>query len=264
MATTTMETPTFTMGGVASATFGSIGRNFFTFALLALLAAVPLQLLAWSMNGSTTTASQLAGNPSAAIAYAATVFGSLLLTMIMAYVLQAAIVYGTVTDLSGKRASFGSCLSTALKVLLPLIGISIVSTLGMGLGLVLLVIPGIILALGWSIAVPVRVVERVGVFASLGRSWQLTSGYKGTIFLLVIIFSLASLLFTWLGQSMAGAFDFAHPGTPAKFPIAYFAYSGVISAVSSMVGAAGAATIYYQLRAIKEGIAPEQLAAVFD
>jgi hypothetical protein len=31
-----------------------------------------------------------------------------------------------------------------------------------------------------------------------------------------------------------------------------------------MVGGTGVATIYYQLRAIKEGIAPEKLAAVFD
>jgi hypothetical protein len=98
----------------------------------------------------------------------------------MAYVLQAAIVYGTVTDLSGRRASLGSCVSAALKVLLPLIGLSIVSTLGMMLGLILLVVPGIILALGWSTAVPVKIVERAGVFESLSRSWALTSGYMAS------------------------------------------------------------------------------------
>ncbi|HKD20508.1 MAG TPA: hypothetical protein VKB71_00785, partial [Rhizomicrobium sp.] len=246
MATTTMETPTFTMGGVASATFGSIGRNFATFALLALLAEVPQQGLVMYMNKFQVGALQGGlNNPAALGTFFATTMATSFLTIIMAYVLQAAIVYGTVTDLSGRRASFGSSLSTALKVLLPLIGLSIVSTLGVMLGLVLLVVPGIILALGWAIAVPVRVIERTGVFASLSRSWQLTSGYKGTIFLLFLVFTLASLLFSFLGQSMAGVFSLTRPAQPTELPILYFVYFGVIQAVSAMVGGAGVATMYY-------------------
>jgi len=262
-----METPTFTMGGVASATFGSIGRNFATFALLALLAEVPQQALSWytTQIGNSAQIGAAAANPAALMSLGGTILATSLLTIIMAYVLQAAIVYGTITDLNGRRASLGSCLSTAFKVLLPLIGLSIVSTFGVVLGMVLLIVPGVILALGWAVAVPVRVVERTGVFDSLGRSWQLTSGYKGTLFLLFLIFGLASLLFGFLGQAMAGVFSLTRPGTmPASLPITYFIYTGVIQAVSAMVGAAGAATIYYQLRAIKEGIAPEKLAAVFD
>jgi len=264
--TTTTETPDFTMGGVASATFGSIGRNFTTFALLALLAEVPIQTVAWYSYKAQIGAIQAGAlnNAATLVKYLATSTAMSFPTVIMAYVLQAAIVYGTITDLNGRRASFGSCLSTALKVILPLIGLSIVSTFGVMLGFVLLVVPGIILALGWAIAVPVRVVERKGVFGSLGRSWELTSGYKGTIFLLFLIFFLASALFSSLGQAMAGLFTSNPAALPTSLPITYFVYFGVIRAVSAMVGAAGAATIYYQLRAIKEGIAPDKLAAVFD
>ncbi|HKD24272.1 MAG TPA: hypothetical protein VKB71_19785, partial [Rhizomicrobium sp.] len=65
-------------------------------------------------------------------------------------------------------------------------------------------------------------------------------------------------------QSMAGVFSLTRPAQPTELPILYFVYFGVIQAVSAMVGGAGVATMYYQLRAIKEGIAPEKLAAVFD
>jgi hypothetical protein len=266
MATTTVaETPTFTVGGVASATFGSIGRNFLTFAVLALLAAAPQQAMAFYTTQYRLVGPQLfAARPGVLATYFAALIASVLVSVVVTYVLQAAIVYGTVTDLSGRRASLGSSLSVAFKVLLPLIGLSIVSTLGVMLGLILLIVPGGILALGWSIAVPVRVVERVGVFQSLSRSWELTSGYKGTIFLLALVFGLASWIFGVVGLSFAGVFSFARPTTPVAFPIAFYVYSGVIQAIQALVGGAGVATIYYQLRAMKEGIAPEQLAAVFD
>ena len=264
MATTTVaETSTFTMGGVASATFGSIGRNFVTFAALAVLAEVPVQLLEWYRAGS-AAAARLLTTPSAAVTYGTMAFASFLFIVTMAYVLQATIVYGTVTDLSGRRASFGSCLGAALKVLLPLVGLSIVSTLGTVLGFILLVIPGVILALGWSVAVPVKVVERAGVFESFSRSWELTSGYKGTIFLLLLVYLLAAWLFGALGFVFFGVFSFRHPAMPTGLPIAFYAYNGVLRGMEAMVGGAGVATIYYQLRAIKEGVAPEQLAAVFD
>jgi hypothetical protein len=265
MATTTVPgTPTFTAGGVASATFGSIGRNFVTFALLALLAEVPLQVLQWYTMKSRLGAAAIVGSPGAAITYGLTLIASSLLTIFMVYVLQAAIVYGTITDLNGRRASFGSCLSMALKVALPLIGLSIISGLGTALGFILLIVPGIIVALGWSVAVPVKVVERAGVFESLSRSWELTSGHKGTIFLLALVFAIASWIFAALGFAISGVFPFMHPGTAVEFPVVFYVYNGVIRAVTAMVGGAGAATIYYQLRAIKEGIAPEKLAAVFD
>jgi hypothetical protein len=235
-----------------------------TFAILALLAAAPQQAMAWYSTALNLSSPALAANPAALAPYFAMLGASVLVSVIMTYVLQATIVYGTVTDLSGRRASLGSSLGTAFKLILPLIGLSIVSGVGVMLGLILLIVPGIILALGWSIAVPVRVVERVGVFASLSRSWELTSGYKGTIFLLVLVFALASWLFSALGLAFAGVFSFAQLTKPTAFPIAFYVYSGVIQAIQSLVGAAGAATIYYQLRAMKEGIAPEQLAAVFD
>jgi len=39
--------------------------------------------------------------------------------------------------------------------------------------------------------------------------------------------------------------------------------TGLVRAVLGLIGAAGIASIYYELRLVKEGVGPEQLAAVF-
>jgi hypothetical protein len=41
------------------------------------------------------------------------------------------------------------------------------------------------------------------------------------------------------------------------------AVSAFVGAIAIMLGASSAASVYYELRAINEGIGPEQLAAVF-
>jgi hypothetical protein len=46
--------------------------------------------------------------------------------------------------------------------------------------------------------------------------------------------------------------------------VAYIALDSVVRIFTSMVSTAGVATIYYELRSVKEGVGPEQLASVFD
>jgi hypothetical protein len=49
-------------------------------------------------------------------------------------------------------------------------------------GLLLFVIPGICLAVMWSVCVPVIVIERAGPLAALGRSRELIRGYGLSVF----------------------------------------------------------------------------------
>lgn len=58
-----------------------------------------------------------------------------------------------------------------------LFGMGIVATLGILLGLVLLIIPGIVLLVRWSIAVPILLNSEEGVFGALGESWRATEGH---------------------------------------------------------------------------------------
>jgi hypothetical protein len=52
-------------------------------------------------------------------------------------------------------------------------------------------------------------------------------------------------------------------GSHSSQTYALFALSSVVEIVTSMLGAVGTAAIYFELRLVKEGAAPEQLAAVF-
>lgn len=67
-------------------------------------------------------------------------------------------------------------------------GISIVSTIAILAGLLLLVVPGLVLLLRWSLAYPVMLAEDEGLGGSLRRSWRLTAhhwplllGYGGLL-----------------------------------------------------------------------------------
>jgi hypothetical protein len=67
-------------------------------------------------------------------------------------------------------------------------GISIVSTIAILAGLLLLVVPGVVLLLRWSLAYPVMLAEDEGIVGSLRRSWRLTGkrwplllGYGGLL-----------------------------------------------------------------------------------
>ena len=119
---------------------------------------------------------------------------SFIVVMIGSILLQGALIFGAVADFNGRKAPFNECMSVALRYFLPLLGLGILVGLGMILGFMLLIIPGIFIALGWSIAAPVLIVEGKGITDSISRSWELTKGYKRWILLLVIILIVISTI----------------------------------------------------------------------
>src|SRR5438552_4856256 len=72
--------------------------------------------------------------------------------------------------------SIGDLIRSVEPVFWPLVGVSILFGIAVGVGFVLLIIPGLILLTIWSVVAPVTVVERPGVFAAFGRSRQLVRG----------------------------------------------------------------------------------------
>src|SRR3954470_22378910 len=95
----------------------------------------------------------------------------------------------------------GELFASVSPVLLPLIAVAILAGLGIAIGFVLLIVPGLVLLTFWSVVAPVTVIERPGVFSAFGRSRELVRGYGwpvfGTIvlvFLLVLAASIAAAL----------------------------------------------------------------------
>ncbi len=267
MAVMQAELARFEMGRVVKRTFSVIGHNIGTFALLSLIPGIPLAAMNWGMAGLPRGAallSQLSVGRIGLFALAALVY------VVCMFVLQASVVHGTVTDLNGKRASFGSCLSTGLSHFVPLLLIAIVEGIGIMLGLVLLVVPGIMMAVAWSVVVPVRVVERKGVANSLARSRELTSGHRWAIFGLIVAYLILQMIIgavfgAFIGISfLTASGDRLAAAVAATRSVPYVAGSMLVTMIEAVIASAGIASIYYELRSIKEGIGPEALASVFD
>jgi hypothetical protein len=253
---------TFSIGRVLSRTFAVISRNFVTFAALSAIAVIPQTLYSWyfvrSLGGTSATRITYAMYQGG---YAPYFFGSVLVTVVLTYILQAAIVHGTVFDLNGRRPNFVDCLATGIRNVVPLIAIAILSILGIGLGLMLLVVPGIIVALMWSVAVPVRVVESTGIVQSFGRSRELTRGHKGAILGLLVLYVIAAVALDLLLRPLTGMPVFVTAGQSLN--VVYTIAATALRIITTIVSTVGIASIYYELRSIKEGVGPEQLAAVF-
>ncbi len=70
---------------------------------------------------------------------------------------------------------------------IPVFIASLVGGIGVALGLVLLIVPGVILAIGWYFAPYLIVEQNLSPIESLKRSWALCDGQKMKLFTLVLI-----------------------------------------------------------------------------
>jgi hypothetical protein len=83
--------------------------------------------------------------------------------------------------------SIGDLLRSVEPVFWPLVAVSILFGLGVGLGFVLLIVPGLFLLVIWSVVAPVTVLERPGVFAAFGRSRRLVRGNGWNVFGVIVL-----------------------------------------------------------------------------
>jgi hypothetical protein len=126
--------------------------------------------------------------------------GASLLTLVVAAAAQAATIVA-VSDVHLERPTSVMESYGKVKNRIPLIlGLSIIMGLGIGFALVLLIVPGIILALRWAVAVPVAVLENKGVGDSLARSTQLTEGNRWRIFVIWVLFFILTISVVGLVQ----------------------------------------------------------------
>ncbi|OLE75801.1 hypothetical protein AUG19_04550 [archaeon 13_1_20CM_2_54_9] len=96
------------------------------------------------------------------------------------------------------QADIGTSVRFVVSRLLSIWALSIVVGFIVFLGLIALIIPGIILAIMFSLALPVLLIEKKGVFDSMGRSRELV-GHRwaktfATFLVLAIIFIIASTI----------------------------------------------------------------------
>lgn len=253
----------FDFGRVVKNTFGVLGRNLRELLILAaVLVGVPGALLGWVQFSLSPQMAAQAPSPAALATALIVGLVGYILTVIGSALLQATVTRVAVADLNGERVSAFEQARKSTASILPLIGLSIIATLGVVFATLFLIVPGLILAVLWCVALPVCVVERPGLFASLSRSRNLTRGFRWPIFGLFAVFFVAYLAASTVLGGIGGALLLTGGGGAAV--IGAIAASVVTSVAGSMLGLAGVTAIYYELRTAKEGVGADQLAAVFD
>jgi hypothetical protein len=282
--TVTAPTMGFDIGRVAGRLFGLIGRNFGLFlGLAALLVGVPGAMLAIAQVGwmGDMLGAQAAGDPSQVFARAFSPLriglgiAGFLVGIVGNAALQGAVIYASVSDLSGKRVGFGDAVGTGLRYFLPLFCIGLIVSICCFFGYLVFIVPGVLLGLAWCVAAPAAVVERTGVFGAFSRSAELTRNHRGAIFALVIIFTvvvfIAQMVMNAVGQIAFGMGAAANltpaagaPPALRNFITAQSVVAVVMQVAVASLASAGLASIYFELRQTKEGVGAEQLAAVFD
>lgn len=180
----------------------------------------------------------------------------ILVAMIAGIALQGSGIYGAIQALRGRPDNVGVCLNVGMKKILLLLGTGILMFLGVVLGTCLLIVPGIMVAIMFLVAIPAVMVENLGVIDALKRSMELTKGYKWQIFFLLLIYGVLNGAVSFIQGSLVSFLGSIGVIVPLLFiPIvaACSAFSFVLIAV-----------IYLTLRRTKEGISVDQVAQVFD
>lgn len=78
--------------------------------------------------------------------------------------------------------SVGNLYKSSSRRLGSLVWLSIMTGLGVSLGLVCFIVPGILLAIRWALAAPIVMLEGLGASAAMKRSRELVRGHRGAVF----------------------------------------------------------------------------------
>jgi hypothetical protein len=188
-----------TVGGVLGEAWRLYTKFFTRFFVIALIVFLIINLLNALLGWIIGTGSGLA----LLVALITTV-----VSLIGTFWLQGALVLA-VDDVRDGRidSSVGELFERVQPYLGTLIGAGILAGLGIALGLILLIVPGLILLTWWCLIAAVIVLEKKHVGESFGRSRELVRGHGWTVFGIIIIVVIASAIASGLIQAIFSFLD---------------------------------------------------------
>jgi hypothetical protein len=128
------------------------------------------------------------------------IFGVLLgliISFAATYVVQASLIKA-VQDVRDGRVDLdlSQTVQAAMPYLLPVIGASILAGIGIAIGFILIIVPGLILLTFWCLIIPFIVIGGSGVFAAFGDSMRTVRGYAWRVFGTYVLVFLILIAFT--------------------------------------------------------------------
>lgn len=135
--------------------------------------------------------------------------------------------------------SIGELMRLVLPVLGPLIGAGLLVGISVGVGILLLVAPGLFLLTIWAVTAPVIMIERRGVFDALRRSRQLVRGNGWPVLGVILVALLIGLAVALLLMVAADAIT--------EGEIVGAVFSTLAATVTAPIEALVASVLYFRL-----------------
>lgn len=259
MASAAPQAARIDVGRVVGRGFTVLRGNFLPFLAAAMiLCGIPVFGL-YYLNASLEA--QIAATDTVTAEQVMSGIGALVVTIITGCLLQGILSRSTLLAIGGRPADVRGSVFEALRLLLPILGVAIITAIGVGVGVVFLIVPGIVIYIVLIVAVPALIEERGGVTESLSRSVSLTAGSRLMIFLLAIVFLVAAYL---LSLAIGAVFVAAAVAAGGLTPFLAALADGIDAAVAGMLAAVMISSLYVELRGIKDAATPESVAAAFD
>ena len=241
----------FRLGDVLNRSIGLFGRNFLLYPVITAVATSPTLITTYAVAGATAQRGSSPPDLTAALV----MFGGAILAIFLGAIAQAAVLFVAFQNMRGRPVTPGEVVGRVLSRILPLVGTFILIGLMAGLGLILLIFPLFMVLMMTYVAVPVCVIENLGPIDSIGRSRELTKGFRWLIFVLFLIVAvvggIVNATISGVGTLVLG------PVLAAFNAFPFGCFIGSFGSVLSIV-------VYHDLRVAKEGIDTDQIAAVFD
>lgn len=142
--------------------------------------------------------------------------------------------------LSDDHTAPGAAFAIAINRYLALFLLTVISTLGIFAGLFLLILPGIALAVLWSVAFPILIAEQAHPIEALGASFTRLKSRFWPVFGLLAIYTFGIFIFA----AIMGVYETLDP---ADIPPVKHAIEAAVTALSAMLGVYLNVAIYREL-----------------
>jgi hypothetical protein len=168
----------------------------------------------------------------------------------------------------GRETNVRAAYSRAKGRIVAVLVVIVLSFLAVVVGMLFFIIPGIYLACRLAISVPATIVEQDSPVASMERSMELTKGFAGQVFLLLLLVWVIEMVVAGVLQMPGAIFTMLAVMAKHQPSVGVTVYTYISQFLSQVlvgpIGTISASLMYYNLRVRKEGFDIQHLMNTLD
>jgi len=179
-------------------------------------------------------------------------FGALhvIVLILLSSFLSASLYRLALGELEGETPTPSEVFTAAAQMFLPLFAVSLLYFLAVAFGMLLLIVPGVLMALAWCVTGPALIDQRTGITQSFEESARLTRGNRWRLLALFVLFGLAVGFVNAVFNALGLAASYAAEGLLSAPRLVGTA---IIATATTALATPGVAAIYVQLRELRGG-----------